>query len=203
VRYGSASLDALEAERVRIAAPELRAHYAAIRRGLYDTQIELLMALHRAADGDTDARLRAAFETSERSRARVLLDLLHEAADEETDASSDRLLDERARLIERLAELRHRRDLWLGVAPATADAQANVAEAVAEMAVVDNELKVLETTLRARDARHAELAAANPLSLTETQVGLDADSTLVQYALGERRSYAWVVTSSAVHAAEL
>ena len=30
-----------------------------------------------------------------------------------------------------------------------------VAEAVAEMAVVDNELKVLETTLRARDARHS------------------------------------------------
>lgn len=202
VRYGNASLVALEAERIRIAAPELRAHYAAIRRGYYEAQIERLMTLHRAArGGETDAHLLAAFETSERSRARVLLDLMHETADDDTATADDRSARERARLIERLAGLRHRRDSLLA-APPTAQTETEVAEAVAEMTVVDNELKVLETALRSKDERSA-LAPASPLSLDEIQAGLDEHSFLVQYALGERRSHAWIVTKSAVHAVEL
>src|SRR5690606_9532059 len=73
VDHGEAALATLETVRGSVSDPELRAYYAAARRTYYETQIDMLMALHSAsASGAADRFMRAAFETSERSRARML-----------------------------------------------------------------------------------------------------------------------------------
>jgi len=202
VAHGEAALATIETLRSRVADPELRAYYAAARRDYYETQIEMLMERHRAADVATDAHLRAAFETSERSRARVTVDLIHEAATDAGAGDDVRRLAQRTRLIERLAELRHRRDRLLA-SPATPEAAQGVDAVVEQMAIVENELRVLETTLRRDRARYPAFAAPETRSLEDIQRALDADSVLLQYALGEKRSYVWIVTRDKVHAVEL
>jgi tetratricopeptide (TPR) repeat protein len=72
-----ASLKIVESLRTKVASPELRTSYFATVQNYYQFYIDLLMELHKTnpkSGYDTKA-----FEASERSRARSLLELLQEA----------------------------------------------------------------------------------------------------------------------------
>ena len=72
-----ASIKIIESLRTKIASPELRTSYFATVQNYYQFYIDLLMQLHKTqpkSGYDTKA-----FEASERSRARSLLELLQEA----------------------------------------------------------------------------------------------------------------------------
>src|SRR4030095_6829154 len=51
--------------------------------------------------------------------------------------------------------------------------------------------------------RYAELKYPQPLSLSEIQRLLDPDTLLLEYALGEERSYLWAVTPTTIDSFEL
>ena len=56
----------------------------------------------------------------------------------------------------------------------------------------------LEAQIRRRSPRYAALTMPPTLSLGEIQQLLDDDTSLLEYALGERRSFLWVITPRAL-----
>ncbi len=199
IRYGSATLDDLELLRLRVADPELRALFGAARRDYFETQIELLM---ERAERPSDQYARAAFEVSERGRARMIVDLLEESA-VDVRASADPSSARETALYERLADRRRQRDLLLerqvdGEHPAAA-----LQPIVAELASVENELNLIEIDKRRGNPSYESLTAPKILKAAAVQERLGADTVLLQYALGTKRSYVWVVTSDRVVAIPL
>jgi CHAT domain-containing protein len=82
--------------------------------------------------------------------------------------------------------------------PEQADAAAK------EIAAITAEYEDVQTQIRARSPRYAALTQPQPLSLTEIQQqALDEDTLLLEYALGEKRSYLWLVSQRSIDGYEL
>ncbi|HSC16241.1 MAG TPA: CHAT domain-containing protein [Gammaproteobacteria bacterium] len=199
VDYGERALSHIENVRGGIADPRLRAFYLATRHDYYDQQIDLTMQLHTHSASAADLA-DAAFVLSERSRARSLVDLLREAR-VELDEPNPELASRRERLYASLDELRVQRDLRVDRAGAAADG--SLGTIVDALAKTENELNRLETEARAANPRRASLTAPQPLSAVELRAALDDGSVLIEYALGEDRSYVMVVTREQVRVVAL
>ena len=65
------------------------------------------------------------------------------------------------------------------------------------------QLEELEAEIRGRHARYGALSQPRTLSASEIQGLLDPDTVLLEYALGEERSYLWAVTSTSIRSFEL
>jgi CHAT domain-containing protein len=200
--HGAAAIAAAERLRLRIADPELRAAAAATRRSYYEAQIDTLMRLHAVQSGGSDAQLRAAFDFAERSRGRMLADLLAEAAVDLRGNLAPALLDRETELIESLAERRIERDRLLQQ-PADDATHARVAAIAAELAALENELNLLEIEMRRADPRRGALTASAALTSAQAQAMLDEGTVLLEYALGTPASYVFVVSRERIAAVPL
>ena len=60
-----------------------------------------------------------------------------------------------------------------------------------------------QAAIRKASPRYVALTQAQPLKLTEIQAQLDADTLLLEYALGEERSYLWAITRDSLTSYEL
>lgn len=205
-RHIDEALGIIESLRVKVTAQRLRASYFAQKADYYELAIDLKMQLAKAGGLGvaTPAELAAsALQTSERARARVLFDILAEARVETRDGS-DAVLDE---LLTRRQELQHRLD-YKAVLQTRLLAVKTPSD---ELTTVENELAQLvadyddvDAQVRARSPRYAELTKPQPLSAAEIQSQLlDEQTILLEYALGERRSYLWVVSQSGIKWFEL
>jgi CHAT domain-containing protein len=200
IAYGERALSHIESVRGDIADPRLRAFYLAARRDYYDFQIDLTMQLAARPDAP-DSPAEAALALSERARARTLVDLLREAH-VELDEPNPELATRRARLYTSLGELRRQRD-QMRIDRARATADESLETIVDELAQTENQLNLLEAEARAKDPKRGGLTAPEPLSAAELRAALDGESVLIEYALGEQRSYVWVVTREEVRAVAL
>jgi CHAT domain-containing protein/predicted negative regulator of RcsB-dependent stress response len=188
----------IESLRTNIVSQELRASYFASRHEFFESYIDVLMQMHKqnlAAAFDA-----AALAVSERARARSLLELLKESrADIHQGVDSSLLERERSlqqRLNARAAE--QARLLNRKHTPEQADAIAK------EIASITDEYEELRAQIRARGPRYAALTQPQPLSLAEIQQqALDEDTLLLEYALGEQRSYLWLVSQRSIDSYEL
>jgi CHAT domain-containing protein len=80
--------------------------------------------------------------------------------------------------------------------------QADVA--AKEIAVITTEYEEVQAQIRARSPRYAALTQPQPLGLAEIQQqALDEDTLLLEYALGEKRSYLWLVSQRSIDSYEL
>jgi CHAT domain-containing protein/Tfp pilus assembly protein PilF len=188
----------LESMRDRLNEDDLRASLLASAHAYYDFYVELLMELHALEPGaGYDA---AAFEASERARTRCLLEAL-------ADLRHRVRLDLAPDLFERLRSVRERlrqnaeqqRQLQLRVHEPDDEAQL---KSVAEE--LQKEQQEVQRAVLAASPRYAELMQARPLSLRELREQvLDDETVLLQYALGERRSFLWVVTPTSIRSLPL
>src|SRR6266511_96757 len=192
------AISIVESVRASIGSQELRASFFASRQDFYESYIEVLMQMHKQNPAASFDAL--ALAVSERARARSLLELL-------TEARADIRQGVDSSLIERERSLRQR-------FAARAAAQANLlnrkhtpeqADAAAkEIASITAEYEQLEAQIRARSPRYAALTQPRPLGLTEIQQqALDEDTLLLEYALGEKRSYLWLVSQRSIDSYEL
>ena len=185
-----------ESLRARLAGRDMRASYLASVYRYYQTRVAVLMALHRARPQASLAA--AAFDACEQARARALLDGLAEAGvDPRTDVDPELVRREEA--LEREFDawaLRQRRALD---GPAQPDAVKRLA---AEFRNLETRHGAIDAEIRSRNPRYAALVRPQPLTLRQVQQSvLDADSVLLEFALGEDRSFVWAVskTSYTVH----
>jgi len=187
-----AALAVIEAQRTKVLSPDLRASYLAASRAAYELHIDLLMRQHAVSPDANYAAL--ALRASERARARSLLDTLAEVRANIREGVDPALL-ERERAVRQQLN-------------AAADRLTNVAandrpRAEREVAALIIRHREIETEIRARSPRYADLTQPATLDLDAIKRHLGDDDALLEFALGDRRSYAWVVTTSTFAAYEL
>ncbi len=180
------ALEIVESLRTRPGVLELRSSYLAGKQEYYELYMDLLIELHAgdpAAGHDV-----LAFEASERRRARSLLDAL--TAARALGGAGDAALEAEDRALRRAVDAadRERRRLFdAGAAPAT-------------VAVVESRLEALAMAREGLQVKAARVPAAAPpaLDLAAAQALLDGDTLLLEFALGESRSFLWSITSQAL-----
>lgn len=181
--HAEQAVSRVEELRTGFASPDLRAAFLATQRRAYALLIDLLMDRHIAKP--EEGHDRAAFEVSERARARSLLDVLQIGHPERVgDAVSTWLLERRKRLRRRVAA---KADQQLKQSGAMAEALGKEIEALLA------ELDSLEAEIRRLDPLYAAAAAPRILGVKDMAGLLDPDTLLLEYSLGEDRSYLWAV----------
>ena len=193
-----AALKIVESLRTKIDEGGLRASYLGATQSYYEFCIDLLMRLHRL-DHSKDYAV-AAFQTSERSRARALIETLAEARAKIQNGIDPALLVNERALQRRLeSKTDHLIRLLSGKG-----AEEQVATARKEIEDIEIEYQQLQSQIRAASPRYAALILPQPLSLAEIQQqALDDDALLLEYSLGEERSYLWAVTKTSITSHEL
>jgi CHAT domain-containing protein/Tfp pilus assembly protein PilF len=193
-RHLEAALERIETLRMRLAGPELKASFLATQRRAYELYVDLLMEIHAEDDGNGFAR--QALAASERARARSLVDLLAEAEADVRRVADPRLRERREELLQRLSAKATRRLALRNHGEAGREAQL-------ELDTVLTELDHVEAEIRRRDPRYDDLVRPRPLDAQGIQALLDDGTMLLEYALGEERSFLWAVTSTSVETFEL
>lgn len=168
------ALAMIESLRGRIGTPELRASYAATTRAAYELAVELAVA---RASGAAEA-----LEIAERVRARSFNQLLAEPRLRDGRGGGPQATALRARYEDLLGEVGAR------------DSAAVEGRRVADADTLRAELDAVETELRTKDPAFAGLRAPRALSAVELRGLIDADTTVLEYMVGERQSFLWVVT---------
>lgn len=192
------ALEGFESVRAEVSGERLRATYLASVHETYELTVEVLMRLHEAHPGKGfEAQALAA---AERSRARALLDFLARS-EIEVREGEPALLAEEARLrLELAAKAMRRMDLLReGRVEETAGETAEAAKEIESLAV---QHQLVESRLRGGDARYAALRTPET-DLAALQRLLDEKTLLLEYSLGETRSWLWVVAPSALTVFEL
>jgi len=211
------AISVIESARLNVQTAEERASYFAKMQEPFDQYVELLMELH-ARDSSKGFNVRA-FEIVERQHARSLLESLSEersAIRKDIDPS----------LLRQETEIRHQLNARAGnqllvqmnihaegdnepglVSTLSMD-EAVREERLARLKVeVDNltlEYQNIQAQIRKLSPHYADLTQPQPIDIeTIRSEILDADTILLEYALGEKKSYLWAVAKDTVTSYEL
>jgi tetratricopeptide (TPR) repeat protein len=188
----------VESVRTNVVNPALRLSYFAGSQDYYEFYIDLLMLLHKRHPHDGyDGK---ALHTSERASARSLLDTLAEA-NADIREGVDATLLQREREIHRRLNAKAQGQMQLLSEPHSESQATAIAE---EIETLIKDLQQLETEIRRTSPRYAALMQPQPLSAREIQTQvLDPDTLLLEYSLGEERSYVWALTPGSITSYEL
>jgi CHAT domain-containing protein/tetratricopeptide (TPR) repeat protein len=165
----------------------------------YQFYLDLLMELHQKNPHQNYDQ--EAFNISEKSRARVLLELLTEANANIKEGVDPFLLKKENDLQNQLnATEKERLEIYNN--PNSNDEQkANINQR--QQQLIQN-LKNLQDEIRENSPNYSALKYPQPLTLEEVQSKiLDDDTLLLQYALGEEKSYLFSVTKDSFNSYEL
>jgi CHAT domain-containing protein/tetratricopeptide (TPR) repeat protein len=189
-RYIESAVAAIESERARINAPDLRTSYFGTMRSYFELYVDILMQLDHRQPGQGHAA--AALIVAERARARALQDQLTERAinvDKDIDAA---LLAQEHAAADHLHALAYRLGESADDAKTRVALQAGIDEA-------SRQLDQARGRMRAANPRYAELVHPTALTLSEIRrTLLDDDVSVLEYWLGEQRSYLWLLTRNTV-----
>lgn len=180
----------IESMRATVGEPNLRASFLASQQLAFELAIVLRMELDRKQPGKGHAE--AALGLSERARARSLLDLLQEAGTE-IRRGIDQELQEKAEGFAYRFSVNARQQRT-----ASAEKRAHLERELTELLAQADRL---ETEIRRRDPRYA--AFVEPLDSAGIRGLLDRDTLLLEYRLGEKRSFLWLATAERVAGFEL
>jgi CHAT domain-containing protein/tetratricopeptide (TPR) repeat protein len=188
-----AALDIIDTLWAKITDSDVRISYRAVTRDYYVQLIDLLFRQHElnpAAGTDV-----VALEINERARARGLLDLLLEPRVEIRSDLAPGLL-EREHTLQRQLSAKEQYRLRL-LNDKSAEAERLAVED--DIRSLSNEYQETRASIRTNDPRYAALAQPASLSLQEIQqTVLDGDTILLEYCLGESRSFLWAVTKTSI-----
>ncbi|MBD6618667.1 CHAT domain-containing protein [Komarekiella sp. 'clone 1'] len=184
--------------RTKIDSQELRASYFASKQDVYKFYIDLLMELHKKDPSKGYDAL--ALHISERSRARGLIELLTQANVDIKKGIDPKLLAEERRL-QLLVDAKEKQLSELSSQKQPPDQL--IATTKQQIADLLNQQQEIKTKIRATNSEYAALKYPQPLTLPEIQQQLDKDTLLLQYSLGEDRSYLWAVTPDSLDTYQL
>jgi CHAT domain-containing protein/tetratricopeptide (TPR) repeat protein len=192
-----ATLQIVENLRGGINSQELRVSYFSTVQKYYDFYINLLFELHlrNSSAGYDEAALRA----SERARARSLLELLREAR-ADIRRGVDPALLERGQSLQRQLNARAEEQLLLLSGDETSEQAKTLA---GELNALTDEYDQVQTRIKKSSPRYAALTHPQPLTIKEIQQTLDKETLLLEYRLGETRSFVWAVTPTTINIYEL
>jgi CHAT domain-containing protein/uncharacterized protein HemY len=186
------ALELVESLRSKVISEDLRTSYFATVRQHYELYIDILMQLYKhdqTAGFDAEA-----FQISERARARSLLESLNEGRADIREGV-DPALVQRQRSLQQSLDVKAERRSQLLAAGQNAEAQA----VGKEIDQIINEYDHIRAQIKSKNPRYAALMQPQPLSLPEIQQQvLDDNTLLLEYMVGDERSYLWAVTRTEV-----
>lgn len=191
------SLDLIETVRARSGSQQLRASYFASQEQAYEFYIDLLMQQHAKDPAHGyDAQALRAFE---RSRARSLLEMLTETT-VDIRQGVDTTLIAREHNLSQLLNAKAQRQIQL-LAQKGSTQEIEIAKS--EISALENEYQQVQLMIRKNSPQYASLTQPQPLTLNEIQQQLDRNTLLLEYSLGEQRSFVWAVTPTSLRTYEL
>ena len=201
--YNNNAIRIVESQRTGISSYQLRTSYFSTKENYYSLDIDLTMQLSKTERPAEN--LTAALEANEKARARVLLDALTEAgvgrsvSSDTSDPRFSSMIEQRLKLLSTLAAKAQARTRFLS-GPHSPE----------QIAVFDRELQELsdkydelQSQIRKQNPKFANLTKPEPATLQQIQEQLDDDTSLIEYALGEPRSYVWVINRGSIEGVEL
>jgi CHAT domain-containing protein/tetratricopeptide (TPR) repeat protein len=192
------ALNLMEGIRARAGGPEQRASYLAIVQDCFELRVEVLTQLHKLDPSKNYSA--AALQTSESARARSLLDTLVEAGVDVRRGVAPDLLKRERTISEKLSSKASEQVRLLGVKSANGP----LIQVSKEIKDLSAQYERVEAEIRAASPRYAEMIQPHPLNLAEIREQVIDDQTvLLEYYLGEERSYLWAVTSTSIKSYEL
>ncbi|MGB7375039.1 MAG: tetratricopeptide repeat protein, partial [Rivularia sp. (in: cyanobacteria)] len=198
-----AAVDIIENLRTKVDSNELRTSYFATVQDIYKLHIDILMQLHLSNPSlGYDAQALAA---SEKSRARGLLELLTEARADIRKGANPQLLAEESRLQQLISAKEKLRLSIVNDKNKSNDLISKNAAQKLKKQIKNhlNEYKQLQVQIKQSNPKYANIKYPEPLKLPQIQQQLDKDSLLLQYSLGDDRSYLWLVSSNSLDVYEL
>ena len=196
-QFFEASLRVSEERRFRVGPHPLKDSFRASLQDCYEEFTELLMQSHEANPQAGNDRI--AFETSERARARGLLELLAESRAEIRQGVAPALLEKHRALQQRLnaKDMAWRQSINNRKAADQTEALAK------EIDSLTADLQLVELQIREASPRYAALVRPQSLTATEAQQTLDENTVLLEYALGDKQSWLWAVTRDSINGHKL
>ncbi len=191
------SLRLTESLRAQVGDARLRSSFFASVQDRYEAHLAAQMQAH--AQRPSEGYAAAALLTSERARARGLLELLAEAQ-ADLRQGVDAALLAREQLLQQQLNAKAAAQTRLLAGKPNAAAAATLAQEIASLTAQSEEVR---GQIRAASPRYAALTQPQPLGAPEIQELLDADTLLLEYALGEKASYLWAVTRTSVSSYQL
>jgi CHAT domain-containing protein len=192
--HSEQSIALIESLRAGVASHDLRSSYVATVHQQYELYIDILMSLH-AVDRSVGFD-RAALEASEAGRARTLLETLAETKAQIRKGVDPKLL-ERERALQLQLEALATRQV------SSQNSRAQKTELDAEIERVTAEFRDVQGQIRARSPHYAALVQPVPLKVEQIQQMLDPGTLLLEYSLGEKRSFLWALTRDSIASYEL
>jgi CHAT domain-containing protein len=165
---------------------QLRASFFATRQDAYAFYVDLLMRSGAEA---------AALEANERAHARSLLEMLADTGSAVRAGADPALLDRERDISNRINAK------GAQLLPIAGTNNPRAAALTAEIRQLETEYQDVQAAIRKSSPRYAALTQPSPLTAAQIQTELlDQDSMLLEYSLGEERSYVWVVERSGLRA---
>jgi tetratricopeptide (TPR) repeat protein len=196
-KYLDQALETDEQIRATVIGSELRSAYFATVLDQYDLRVRVLMELHRLHP-NAGYNVRA-FETAERGRARTLLDLLGESRAVIRQGVDPALLRDERILAARLHSKTARQIELL-----TRSDSVGAAVVEQEIRPMTVQYREMEAKILAASPRYAAFTKPEPLSLEQLQKDLlGSPVLLLEYSLGDERSFLWAITGTTFHSFEL
>jgi CHAT domain-containing protein/tetratricopeptide (TPR) repeat protein len=167
----------------------LRASYLGVKHDAYQFYIDLLMQMHRAnQDKGYDAE---ALRASEQAHARSFLEMLSEAQVNIRQGVDPALL-ERERFLSQQVNAKAERLIQA----LEQNAKPRIEALKKEISELEGQYQQAQAAIRKSSPNYAALVQPQPLGLKEIQQQLDRGTLLLEYSLGEERSYVWAVTAT-------
>lgn len=174
------ALAALEEARALSIPTEIsRAGIVASRQQVFAGAISLMLSQSLTEE---------AFAVAESYHARAFLDVLAESGLEiETELTTDQQ-EREDQLFDQVSAIQ--RELWQPDIAADLEAQLKT-----KLAEAENALQLYRLELRRADPRYASVKAPPPIDFNRAAELLEAETALIEFVLGQERSFAWVLKS--------
>lgn len=190
-QFYARAIAALDSQAARLGgSEEARSGFRARYSNIYKDYIDLLVEQNHPEK---------ALEALDGSRARILFETLV-AAGVDIRKGADASLLQQERSLQGLLTAKSDRRLRL-MAEKNNDRQ--VAVFGQEIEDLEKQYQEVEERLRVNSPAYAALTQPQPLTLTAIQQLLDHDTLLLEYSMGEERSYVFAVTQGSVNVYEL
>jgi CHAT domain-containing protein len=193
-----AALEIIDYVRSSIETQEIRTAYFATVKGYYDFYVDLLMQLHQQNPaGNYQAQ---ALQVNERARARMLIETLIEAGAKIREGVDKTLLERESELLKQFTA---KADSLMRLMSGKST-EAQITAAKNEIDTIRSQVQQVRSQIRTTSPRYASLTQPISLSLAEIQQQvIDANTLLLEYAIGETRSYLWAVTGNSINSYQL
>jgi CHAT domain-containing protein/uncharacterized protein HemY len=193
-----ASIAIVEDVRTKVTSQELRSTYFASVQKYYEFYIDLLMQQDKKQPNKGYNVL--ALQISERARARGLLEILTIANADITSGVDAASLKQKNSLEQKIQAAQKR---LTALSSSNSDPE-QLKEVNSELTSLVQQYQTLQTKIRTDNPRYAALTQPQPIDLQQIQQQiLDRDTVLLQYSLGNDRSYLWLVTKDSISSYEL